>query len=133
METLRISFCTALTYIHLRIRLHPEWSAPNDLRSGWPYASTVLGLLPVCVEQILITFTHPEDPHEDAIEVGLDHFFRHIWETPWETVNANLVHCAALKELKFDLRSNLTTKRQFKERMETYMPVLDARLILQFA
>ena len=133
MRSLNVTSCTVLTSIHLRVCIHPEWAAPNDLRSGWSYVAAMLPSLPSSMQVIVITLSPPPESHEDAVEVGLDHFFRHLLETGWDKVTLALERCKALKEVRFDLKSNATTKRQFSQAIVKNLPVLDALGVVQFA
>jgi len=133
MRSLNITACTVLATLHLRVCIHPEWAAPDDLRSGWSYVASILPSIPQSTQSILVTLLPPPESHEDAVEVGLDHFFRHLFSTSWDTVGLALGQCKALTEVRFDLRSNSTTKRQFKQAVSKNLPVLEALGVLQFA
>ncbi|THH30162.1 hypothetical protein EUX98_g4017 [Antrodiella citrinella] len=95
-------------------------------------ATNILPFIPQSIRVISVTLSSPPESHEDAIEVGLDHFFRHLLSTNWDKVGWALERCKALTEAKFDLQSNSTTKRQFKEAIIKNLPVLEALGILQF-
>ncbi|TCD66774.1 hypothetical protein EIP91_000965 [Steccherinum ochraceum] len=133
MRSLNITYCTALTRLHLRVCIHPEWAAPADLRSGWSYVSSTLPSIPSSIQVVAITLSPPAEVHEDADEVGFDHFFRHLLKTNWDPIALALERCQGLKEVRFDLKSNATTKRQFKEVVIKNLPVMDALGVLQFA
>lgn len=132
IRSLNIPSCIALKSLHIRVCIHPEWGAPDDLRSGWSYIGSVLQSLPPSAQSILFTLTPPSESHEDASEVGLDHFFRHLSTTNWNKVALALERCKGLREVKFDMQSNITTRRLLKEVIVKRLPVMEALGVLQF-
>lgn len=132
MRSLNIALCSTLESLHLHICIHPEWGAPADLRTGWSYVGNILQSPPPSTQSILFTLTPPSESHEDASEVGLDHFFRHLSATRWDKVAIALERCKGLREVKFDMKSNFTTRRLLKEIIVKNLPVMEALGVLQF-